>query len=578
MSISRKIRRATSRPAPPSQPQTPPPVRFSQVRAALDMANRLRDQNRTADALDLCQRVLPIEPQHPEVHFTIATVHEARGDTPAAVAAYGKVVELAPSFLPGLVNYAACLAQAGAYRPALDTYERALKLAPDNPVVHQGLAELFTRLRRHDRALAHYEFLASRRGEFLDFTELAAARDRTGDAEGALKAFGAAMKLMPNQAPLYVSMARVQQMRGRRKAARRFIDEALAADPHDGYAHLTKAQHFTEPGEAESEIAAIRQALTRTASRPADSAAAPLNFALGRLLADEGRNDEAFAAYAEANRLIAPRQINDDEANEAKLCQRLAMFDGGALQALRPFGNPTRQPVFILGMPRSGTTLIEQMLASHPQVHGLGEVELLPNLAPVLQQPGPESIAEAVRLYLEAWPAKAHQAARVSDKSISSYRHIDLILLMFPNACLVACERHPMDNAWSIFSEYFNDNALVYSYDLKRIARHLKFHREVMDHWGRLLPGRILTLAYEDVVNDAESAARRLIAHAGLEWDEAVLSFHQSARVVRTASLEQVRQPIYKSSVGKWRGFAPHLQALSQDIADLIDRYEKAHP
>ena len=229
-------------------------------------------------------------------------------------------------------------------------------------------------------------------------------------------------------------------------------------------------------------------------------------------------------------------------------------------------------------MPRSGTTLIEQMLASHRQVFGLGEVELLPNLEPVLRQPGRDSIAEAMRLYLDAWPAKARQAARVSDKSISSYRYIDLILLMFPNACLVACERHPMDNAWSIFSEYFNDNALVYSYDLKRIARALKFHREVMDHWERLLAGRILTLAYEDVVNDPESAARRLIAHTGLEWDEKVLSFHESARVVRTASLEQVRQPIYKSSVGKWRRFAPHLQALSQDLADLIDRYEKAHP
>ncbi len=338
MSISRKIRRATARSAPPSRPQTPPPVQFAQVRAALDMANRLRDQGRTADALDLCQRVLPIEPQHPEVHFTIATVHEARGDAAAAVAAYGKVVELAPSFLPGLVNHAACLAQTGQYRTALDTYGRALKLAPDNPVIHQGLAELLTRLRRHDKALAHYEFLASKRGELSDFTELAIARDRAGDAEGALKAFAAAMKLMPNRAPLYVSMARVRQMRGEREAARRCIDEALAADPHDGYAHLTKAQYFTGPDAAESEIAAIQRALGETANRPVDMAAAPLNFALGRLLAGQGRSDEAFRAYAEANRLIAPRQINDDAASEAALRQRLARtrwHRAGGAQALR---------------------------------------------------------------------------------------------------------------------------------------------------------------------------------------------------------------------------------------------------
>ncbi len=163
----------------------------------------------------------------------------------------------------------------------------------------------------------------------------------------------------------------------------------------------------------------------------------------------------------------------------------------------------------------------------------------------------------------------------MSDKSISSFKHIGSILLMFPNACLVACERHPMDIAWSIFVEYFSNNAVVYSYDLRRIACHLRFHREIMDHWAKVLPGRILTLRYEDVVSDPEGAGRRLIAHAGLDWDEAVLAFHQSRRVVRTASLEQVRQPIYKTSVGKWRRFEPHLQALSQDLEDLIDRYEK---
>jgi len=578
MSISRKIRRAAARSASPAQPQTPPPVRFPQVRAALDMANRLLDQGRSADALDLCRQVLPIEPQHPEVHFTIATIHEVRADVAAAVAAYGKVVELAPAFLPGLVNYAACLAQAGRYGAALDIYGRALKLAPDNAVVHQGLADILTRLRRYDKALPHHEFLARQRGEFLDLTELAIARDRAGDTEGALKAFEAAGKLTTNQCPIFVSMARVEQMRGNRQAARRFIDEALAADPHDGYAHLSKAQYFTQPDEVESEIAAIRQALAQTAGRPADSAAAPLNFALGRLLAGKDANDEAFQAYAEANRLIAARQVNDDDESEAELRQRLKNLDAGRLEALKLYGNPTRQPVFILGMPRSGTTLIEQMLASHHQVYGLGEVELLPNLAAGLQQPDRETISETVRLYLEAWPAKARRALRVSDKSISSYRYIDLILLMFPNAAVIACERHPMDNAWSIFTEYFNDNALVYSYDLKRIARQLKLHRDIMDHWDKLLPGHILTLRYEDVVNDAEGSARRLIAHTGLEWDDEVLSFHESARVIRTASLEQVRQPIYKSSVGKWRRFAPHLQALSQDLADLIDRYEKAHP
>ena len=576
MSTNRKMRRASAKSSAPVSLQAPQPVHYPQVRAALDMAGRLRDQGKMAEALDLCQRVLPIEPLHPEVHFTFATIHEARGDLAKAVEGYGKVVELAPGFLPGLANLAACLVETGAYSAAFAIYDRALKLAPENPVIHQGLALALTQLRRHDRALSHYEFLASQRGELLDLTELAGARDRMGDAEGALKAYRAAMKLISNTTPLHVSMARLQQTQGNREAARQHIEQALEADPDDGYAHLVKAQYYTDAGELDREIGHIRQALAKTASRPVDIAAAPLNFALGRLLERHGDTAAAFEAYATANRLLALRQIDDDDRAEAVLRQRLATFGPDVLNELSRHGDSTSQPLFVLGMPRSGTTLVEQMLASHREVIGLGELELLPNLVPGPAQPSPQAIAEAARLYLQSYPARARKARRVSDKSISSFKHIELILLMFPNAFLVACERHPMDIAWSVFIEYFNKDAVVYSYDLKRIARHLRLHREIMDHWEKVVPGRILTLRYEDMVVDPEGQARRLIEHAGLDWDPQVLDFHQSRRVVRTASLEQVRQPIYKSSVGKWRTFQPHLQALSQDLADLIDRYENS--
>ncbi len=576
MSINRKMRRASAKSGGPERLQTPQPVRYPQVRAALDMAGRLRDQRRTAEAFDLCQRVLPIEPQHPEVHFTIATIHEAQGDLVKAAAAYRKVLELAPGFLPGLVNLAACLTETGAYAEALAIYDRGLKLAPDNPVIHQGLALALTQLRRHDLALAQYEFLASRRGDLFDLTELASARDRAGDPEGALKAYRQAVKLMANPAPLHVSMARVQQMQGNRAAASQHIEQALEADPNDGYAHLVKAVYYTDADEIDGEIERIRQALAATSSRPVDIAASPLNFALGRLLERRGDTAAAFEAYATANRLLAPLQVNDDGQVQANVRQRLATFGPDRLKELSRYGDPTSQPLFILGMPRSGTTLVEQMLASHRDVMGLGELELLPNLAAGLAQPSPQAIADAARLYLQTFPAKARTARRVIDKSIGSFKHIELILLMFPNACLIACERHPMDIAWSMFIEYFNKDSIVYSYDLKRIAHHLRLHCEIMDHWDKVLPGRILTVRYEELVADSEAQARRLIEHAGLDWDPQILNFHESRRVVRTASLEQVRRPIYKSSVGKWRKFQPHLQALSQDLADLIDRYENS--
>ncbi len=568
------MRRASAKAVTTAHPQTPPAVRFPQVRAALDMACRLRDEGRTAEALDLCQRVLPIEPLHPEVHFTLATIYEIRGELNKAVEAYGKVVELAPRFLPGLVNFAGTLAETGDHSAALAHYDKALKLVPDNLVVHHGLAEEFVRLRRYDRALVHYEFLA--RQKSVDPMELATIRDRAGDAEGALNAYREAMKLVSDAAPVHVSMSQIEQVRGHREAARQQIEQALEADRYDGYANLNKAVYYTDDDELDEGIRRIRQALANTSDRPVAIAAAPLNFALGRLLERRDDTQASFEAYATANQLLAPSKVNDDERTEARLRQRLATFGPDALKALSRHGDPTSRPLFVIGMPRSGTTLIEQLLASHPHVFTLGELELLPMLAQGLAQPTAQAIAEAAQFYLQAYPASARNAHRVVDKSISSFEHIEMIFLMFPNACLVACERHPMDTAWSMFIEYFSPNAIVYSYDMKRIARRLRLHREVMDHWKTVLPGRILTLRYEDLVAEPEDQARRLIEHAGLDWDPRVLDFHRDRRVVRTASLEQVRKPIYRSSVGKWRKFQPHLQALSQDLADMIDHYENS--
>jgi tetratricopeptide (TPR) repeat protein len=574
MSMSRKMRRAAARPASPAR--RPPPVRFAEVRAALDVANRLRDEGRIAEALDLCRRVLPIEPDHPEVHFTLATILERQGDAVGACQAYAKVVALAPEFLPGLINHAGLLSQVGDLGESIAVYGRALALEPHNPVVRHNIALVLTQARRHAEALPHYEWLASHSGQFADLTELAGARDRAGDVKGALRAYAAAMKLVPLTTPLHVSMARLEQVRGDREAARRHIEEALAADPHDGYAHLSKAQHFTAAEETGVEIARIEAALAATANRPVTIAASPLNFALARLLERRGDVDRAFAAYATANRLLAPLQVDDDEIREAEAEAQMREFTPERLAELSPHGSPSRKPLFVLGMPRSGTSLVEQMLASHPKVLGLGELELLPALAPMLRQPTPERVGRAARLYLDAYPPAASKAERVTDKSIGNFHHIGHILALFPNACLVACERHPMDVAWSIFTEYFGDNALVYAYDFERIVRHLRLHRRVMDHWARVLPGRILEVRYEHLVASPEAESRRLLAHAGLAFDPVVLSFHTSARAVRTASLEQVRQPIYMSSVGKWRKFAPHLRDLAAALEDLSEGYERA--
>jgi tetratricopeptide (TPR) repeat protein len=571
MSMSRKERRATAK---TGGPPAPTPVRYPQVRSALDMAGRLRNRGQPEAALDLCQRALAIEPEHPEVHFTIATILEQTGDWEKAARSYARVVELAPSLLAGLVNYAACLSRLGEFGESLKLYGKALKLVPASPVVHQHLALYYMQLRRHDRALVHYEWMAANHGRFDDMVELAGARDRAGDQRGALKAYAAAMKLASLDSLLHTSMARIHQVRGDRDSARKHIDAALKADPHEGYAHYTKAKYFIRPDEVNEEIAAVETALTATPGRPAESGAAPLNFALGRLWELRGDTDRAFAAFVEANRLIAPLRRNDDETQARAVDQQAATLTPGRLAELARYGNTSRQPTFVVGMPRSGTSLIEQISASHSQVYGLGEFELMPILEPGLRHLTPRQISATAQLYLDAYPPLARKAARATDKSISSFYYIGLILLLFPNAKIISCERHPLDLAWSIFSEFFNDNALAYSYDFGRIAYQLRLYRRSLDHWERLFPERILKVHYEAIVADPEPSSRRLAGFLGLEWEPAMMQFHHTARIVRTASLEQVRQPIYKSSVGRWQKYRSHLQPVADDLKDLIQAYE----
>jgi hypothetical protein len=309
-------------------------------------------------------------------------------------------------------------------------------------------------------------------------------------------------------------------------------------------------------------------------------------FTAGKMLEDVGRHDESFAAYAEGNRLKHAR-TPWNEAQDAQLHQRIAatftsaVIARGAASSRTP---PARAPipVFIVGMPRSGTTLIEQLLAPLPGVHVAGEIT---DLGEVLQSAAadhagaefrfPESLAgypaEAFerlgRRYLERIARLAPQATHVVDKLPANYLHLGLIHLMLPEARIVHATRDAMDTCLSCYSQLFSGDNLAFTYDLDLLGRSWLRYDALMRHWRAVLPpGRVLDLPYEDLVADLEPQARRLLAHIGLPWDARCLGFHTHQRPVRTASVAQVRQPLYSTSVGRWQRFAQHLRALQATL------------
>jgi len=300
-----------------------------------------------------------------------------------------------------------------------------------------------------------------------------------------------------------------------------------------------------------------------------------LHFALGKAYGDIGQREKSFAHLLAGNR-EKRRRTRYDEAAALDQLERLSkVFTPALMDARKGAGQRTEVPLFIVGMPRSGSTLVEQILASHPQVYGAGECEEFKRLADALRLPDgrpalPDGIAQLPdadlqglgQAYLGRLQARAPRAARISDKTLSNFLYAGLIHLALPQAKFVHILRDPVDTCLSCFSHLFEGN-LSFAYDLAELGRYWRGYERLMGHWRSVLPpGVMLELRYEDLVDDLPGQAHRLLEHCGLEWDEACLSFHQTARAVRTASLSQVREPIHRRSVQKWRAYGDLLQPL----------------
>lgn len=575
MGSDRARRKSASAPLRAPAQQTLPASRFPEIRSGIALAVRLQGGGRHADALDLVRRMLAIEPHNPELHFLAATLAEQSGDLKGAAEAYRRVIQLTPRFLPAIVNLAACLFDLQLYLDSERLYRVALDIDPELAAVRQNLAQVLNGLRRPRDAMPHLEFLARQSGSATAYGELAEACDQAGEPELALKYFREAMGRTVVKAPFHVKMATVELARGSWAAARSHLEAALKADPDDGYSHMFLAQHFTSAELLETRIADVEAAIARSASRPLQTVRAPLEFALAHLREQQGEFDAAFAQFRRANDLYAAEAPKDDERREKLVRDELAALTPERLAARRSWGDPSRQPVFVFGMPRSGTTLIEQVLVSHPEIGGLGELELIPQLAPSMAEPSAATVAEAAAAYLKAHPSGVRKKLRVTDKSIGSWQHLGAILLLFPQAKLINCLRHPLDVCWSIYSILFNQDSLVYAYDFERLARHFRLYCEVVDHWRNAMPGRILDVRYEDMVASPKTTARRLVAHLELDWDPGCLNFHETPRAIRTASMGQVRRPLYSSAIGKWRRYERHLRPLRDLLAAQVDQYER---
>lgn len=584
------------------------------LRANLALAHYDAGARGTAKKLQL--DVIAEAPDHVAALNNLGSIARDEGDLEGAIGWYRRVLAVASAHLESRQNLATVLIEADRLGEARAEIDQILAAHPDNAEALRSRGRIHLAEARLDAAETDFRAAIARNPQdmrsFLvlsqvlldkNHPDLALAEAEKAvdlspdnplslhqkglclanlhDASAAQTCYTAALAVDPGFAPSLLGRGYLHLELGETDAARQDFKAARDAgkDRMSALIALSRIDRVTEP---QSEV--LRE-LTQIAD--ADAMAplkrVSLHFALGDIHDGLGATDDAFHHYSLGAAQKRALIDYDAAAQEARIDTIIDTFDATFIERLREFADPSARPIFVLGMPRSGTTLTESILAAHARVHGAGELHDLQKLFDIdaiCAQPGfprnlanlsADNIKRRVATYLRRLDQLAPSAPRVTDKMPANFLALGLIHALLPNAKIVHVTRDPMDTCLSCFTRLF-ERSQLHSYDLDELGRYYLGHRRLMDHWTRVLPDAAFrTQSYEALVAEPEQQARDLVAYCGLDWDPACLDFHATRRRVRTASIVQVRQPIYSGSVGKWRRYRAHLGPLERLVGHLSD-------
>jgi len=550
------------------------------LQALVNRGNALMDLQRSEDALASYERALTLRPDDAEILFNRGNVLVRLRRPADALDSYQRSLARRPDHFESLFNSGNLLREFGRHTDALASYDRALAVRPDHVALLNNRGNTLCDLGRLTEALASFEQALVRepaRAELLG--NRGNVLLRLGRPADALASYDRAIAVSPGDVNAHTNRGNALKELGRLAEAERAYRTALDIDPAVCAAHFNLADMKTFAA-GDPQIDAMQE----LAEKSPDLAAIDrlyLDFALGKAYADLKDHARAFRHLRAGNAAKRAVTAYDEHSAFAWFDRIEAVFTPELIAAKSGGGHPAQQPVFIIGMPRSGTTLVEQILASHPLVHGAGELRVLndivlasaaenhtgayPEFIPVLERSALERIGAR---YLACLRNIGADAARVTDKMPSNYFFAGLIHLALPNAAIIHIVRDPVDTCLSCFSKLFSSEQ-NHTYDLGELGRYYRRYARLMAHWHRVLPaGRILDVRYEDVITDLDTQARRIVAHCGLAWDDRCLAYHRTDRPVQTASSVQVRQPIYSSAVGRWRDYEEFLGPLLAALKD----------
>jgi len=545
------------------------------------LSNLARAQRAAGDpegAVATARRAIKLAPDLAEPRLQLGRALLDLEDNAGAADAFRAAAELAPNYLDAHVNLGAALTRSKDFAGAARAYQEAHRLDPRRAETLNDFAIALTELERYDDALrCHERAIALAPDDPRVHASHAMTLKRAQDAEAAVAACRRSLVLAPDRVDVMLLLGGSLATLGRFQEAIAIYQRVLEVDPECAEARRSTVAAGEKQADA-AEIGRLRSTADDPDARPRHRVAA--GFALGALLDKAEDYDAAFHYYALANRLRRARLIAEGEGFDPSALRHyvnatIERFTPALFAATRDWGDATEIPVFIVGMPRSGTTLTEQILASHPDVFGAGERPDIGHLtvrltANALGSLGPTLEATLIRrealTHLARLQRLGGSALRITDKMPDNILYLGMIAVLFPNARVVFCSRDLRDVCLSCHFQSFSEG-LPWTSDLGDCAiRALEIERLVA-YWKSVLPLQIHEIRYEDLVTDLEGESRRLVAFLGLPWNPSCLQFHKTERQVMTASLWQVRQPLYTGSVGRWRNYARHLGPLLKGLA-----------
>ncbi len=565
------------------------------------------------------RRTIAVAPDHAEALFHLGNMHRARHDAAGAIDCYRRALAAKPAFVDAYVNLGFLLTEAGDPAEAVHQLEAADRLRPNDPEILNNLGIVRKRI-APSRAIEDFRRALALNPRFTgaaaNLARLLTSLTQHGEA---IEVLETTLNMIVDDADLRFLLASICVDANRLEDAIVHYERAAAAEPHSARSLIALGNLHRRTGQFEKAYGYYEKAreldlencdalvgilkhlksrvpedeLARIAER-GDDPTLPieqrrqLHFALSECREAAGDYDGAFHHMDKGNalrrmELEAQSGPYDPDREAARIDRIIEAFDADYFRRGASFGIASELPVFIVGMPRSGTTLCEQILASHPQVFGADELPDIGRIARGLKRKYTgqleasneagyaahlnRDVAQSVaQHHLDRLRSLSPDASRIVDKMPMNYYWLGLIATLFPQSRIIRCRRDPMDVGLSCYGRNLAFLP-IWASDLRAIGHVHRQHDRLMAHWQRVLPIQMLDVVYEDVVGDLEGAARRLIGYCGLPWENACLEFHRTDRLVKTASTEQVRRPIYHGSIGRWRRFQRHLGPLREALS-----------